>query len=366
MPKGFGKRNNLSKFTQLVSGIAVLLISTVALILTLEGLVRILMPEINFVGESNYLIIENKYGKTFGYKPNVRGVSWGAELYTDNYGFRFDPQGAYQHKKDQSLPSVVILGDSVALGIGVPAKDAFVNLISQQVRGYNFYNASVIMYGVSHYKDVVEQFVIPNQRNLNIKEVFLFYTLNDINNLVPLKGQEFIRQKSGFPEYKNIAGFVKKLTKIYDFNPFLVSHSKLYLLLKKIFYDCSKTWFFYDYQEYRNAQRLRNLGDTMRYIKDALSHEKIELTILVLPYEFQLRENNRQYLLPQEVISAELNKIGVKNYDLYPAVYRLMKEKGFSSRDLFLFNDHCHPSVKGNAIIAQVVLKILDSQTNIK
>jgi len=343
-----------------------MLIATAALILALEGLVRILMPGINFVGESNYLIIENKYGKTFGYKPNVHGVSWGAELYTDNYGFRFDPLEAHMGSKDPSLPSIVILGDSVALGIGIPAKSSFVNLISQQVRGYNFYNTSVIMYGVSHYKDIVDQFVIPNRHNLNIKEVFLFYTLNDINNLVPLKGQEFIRQKSGFPEYKNTVGLVKKLTRIYDFNPFLVSHSKLYLLLKKIFYDCSKTWFFYDYQEYCNAQRLRNFADTMRYIKDTLSHEKIDLTVFVLPYEFQLRETKRKYLLPQEAISAELNKIGVKNYDLYPGVYRLMEEKGFSSRDLFLFNDHCHPSVKGNAVIAQVVLEILDSQMNIK
>jgi hypothetical protein len=365
MPKGSDRRNNLSKFTQLVSAIAVMFITTFALILMLEGLVRILIPEINFVGESNYLIVENKYGKTFGYKPNVSGISWGAQLSTDTYGFRFDFQGTGQDKKDQSLPSVVILGDSVALGIGVPVKDTFVNLISQQVRGYNFYNTSVIMYGVSHYKDVVEQFVIPNCRNLNIKEVFLFYTLNDITNLVSLRGQEFTRQKSGFPEYKNIVSFVKKLTKIYDFNPFLVSHSKLYLLLKKTCYDCSKTWFFYDYQEYFNAQRLRNFSDTMRYLKDALSDEKIGLTVFVLPYEFQLRENNKKYLLPQEVISTELNKIGVKNYDLYPGVYRLMREKGFSSRDLFLFNDHCHPSAKGNAIISQVVLKILNSQMNL-
>ena len=324
-----------------------------------ETVVRFLIPGINFVGESSSLQILNKYGSSSGYKPNAQGISWGAKIYTDNYGFRTNPAQTNARVDDTALPSIVILGDSVTLGIGVQAKDTFANLISQNIQGYLFYNTSVTGYDLANYKDVIEKFIIPRSRELHIKKVLLFYTLNDISRLDPLEMLNFLGQNQGI-EYKGMVTFTNKLREKYDFNRFLIPRSKLYLFLKKCFYDSSKAWFLFDYQEYNNNQSINNLKSTFSDIKIILDKADIELIVFIIPYEFQLRVTDKKYLLPQEIVARELNRINIKNYDLYPAVRKTLNGKNISAKELFLFNDHCHLSVKGHLVVAKEVLKILN------
>ena len=46
---------------------------------------------------------------------------------------------------------------------------------------------------------------------------------------------------------------------------------------------------------------------------------------------------------------------GVELIDLYPEFAREIAEGRVSSRDLFLFNDHCHLSRSGHVVVARVV-----------
>src|SRR5262245_24548791 len=142
-----------------------------------ELAVRILFPKINYVGESSSLLQSGKFGDSFGYRANATGYSWGVSLTTDEFGFRHDPQ---QKPQPKTVPSIVILGDSVPNGIGVEASVTFSTLLANRLQK-RIINTSVTGQGIKDYENVVRYFVIPKRAELNIERAVLFVTLNDVD-----------------------------------------------------------------------------------------------------------------------------------------------------------------------------------------
>ncbi|OGW76170.1 MAG: hypothetical protein A2Z72_00650 [Omnitrophica bacterium RBG_13_46_9] len=353
----------LHKATKSITAVTISLICAILFFVIAEFLVRFLMPEVNFTGESASLVLGRKYGPSRGYAPDSEGVSWGAKIYTDSRGFRVDPKEP--PAEDSSLPSIVILGDSVSLGIGVPAEKTFVNLISRKMGGYNIYNTSVTGYFVSDYRNVVEKFVIPESRQLKIKKVFLFYSLSDVHAHDAIRISKPAGTEKDMIKYGRIGVFIDK-TISYPYSvklkTFLAHHSKLYHVLKKIFHDSSKKWFFQDYNAHKNDKNIDNVISTVDYIRDILSGADIECVVFIIPYEYQLRRKKAYLLLPQKMISRKLGEINIKCYDLYAGVSRALEKESIPAGKLFLFNDHCHLSDIGHRITAQEVLRCLESR----
>jgi GDSL-like Lipase/Acylhydrolase len=310
-----------------------------------ELAVRILFPKINYVGESSSLLQDGKFGDSPGYRANATGYSWGVSLTTDEFGFRHDPQ---QKPQPKTVPAIVILGDSVPNGIGVEASVTFSTLLANRLQK-RIINTSVTGQGIKDYENVVRYFVIPKRAELNIERAVLFVTLNDVDP--DQSGAEAI-QRYHKPFMVRLA---ERLNEAFNFNTWLIQRSKLYLLLKGISYDSSKAWFLGDLDRFRSLDDLKGFSKRLRAIKAALDAAGIPLLVVIVPYEYQLRQPTTENLFPQEMLGKILTEGGFKFLDMRSQFQEAQKQKSLRSSDFFLFNDHAHLSAAGHALVAEAL-----------
>jgi hypothetical protein len=331
------------------------LVSVVAIFVALEISVRVLFPKIGYVGESRSTLWQwNKFGDSYGYRANATGVSWGVPLTTDEFGFRYDPK---QKLQLGTGPSIVILGDSVPNGIGVEVSQTFSTLLENRLHK-RIINTSVTLYSIKDYENVVTYFVVPKRAELDIQRALLFVTLNDVDQSSdaqnPLEQQPASAQ-TPTPAKPVMVRLAEHVNEAFNFNTWLEQRSKLYLLLKSIGYDSSKAWFLADLKRFHNLNDLKAFSDRLRAIKAALDAVGIPMLVVILPYEYQLREPTAENLFPQKVLGKILTEGGFSFLDLRSRFQETEKQKSLGSSDFFLFNDHCHLSAIGHALVAEVL-----------
>ena len=110
------------------------------ILLVLEGVTRVLLPEINFQDSDRALLRPLAYGDSYGWEPNATGICFGKQVAIDEYGFRrlTAPQNYGS--------SWLVLGDSVAFGVGIGAEDTFIQLLQNNLPHTRVWNTSVIGY----------------------------------------------------------------------------------------------------------------------------------------------------------------------------------------------------------------------------
>jgi lysophospholipase L1-like esterase len=315
---------------RVIKRLALLLSSVVfslALVLLLEGLTRILKPEINFQGTERSLLRERVYGETYGWQPNATGVCFGEKVYIDESGFRkiSSPQGYKE--------SWLILGDSVTFGVGVETKDTYAQLLQDDHPEARVWNTAVIGYDARNYRDVFYYLMADEKRLPNLKRVLLFFCLNDVDLDADLETALGKR-----PSKPQLAESVLS---------FLRQNSKLYILTKNTFSDRSKFYFTQDYQLYAGGsdnftETVNILGEISGYLRD----RNIDFTVVILPYEYQLRERNEQNLLPQKRLAASLAEKSISYIDAYDYFAR----QGDAKAD-YLYADFGHFSKKGQRVV---------------
>ncbi|HEY6598221.1 MAG TPA: hypothetical protein VIZ30_02870, partial [Pseudomonadales bacterium] len=69
--------------------------------------------------------------------------------------------------------------------------------------------------------------------------------------------------------------------------------------------------------------------------------------VVVVPYEYQLREATEENRLPQRVLAVQLAAMHVDSLDLYDAFAAYPGAKD----DLFLYADPMHLSAEGHALV---------------
>ena len=299
------------------------ILSAIILLIVLEFIVRLLFPQINYQGNQMSLFVENKFHKTMGLKPNATGEFFGKEISTDDFGFR-------KMKIPQNFnESWLFLGDSVTFGVGVDTDKIFPQLIQNRFQTIRILNTALVGYSTINYLDIVET-ILPEHDD--IRKIVLFFCLNDIYgnlNLTP----------------NNISMKEKILS-------FLRSNSKLYMLLKKSFFDRSKTYALYDIGLYndRNYNTERYLNAIVK-IKSISDKYGIDFLVVILPYEYQLRMNGLK--APQQFLKDFLTKKSIHFIDLYDDFTLL------NSEDYFLYGDPMHLSPVGHKAVAQKLSEIL-------
>lgn len=321
----------------------------------LEIGVRVFCPRINFVGESGALFRARKFGETFGYVANVTGTSWGAELVTDRLGFR-SASGA-DATAARTLPSILIVGDSVPNGIGVDFPRTLSSLLGARL-SKRIVNTSVTGYGAVDYENVVRHFVLDHHATLDVERVLLFVTLNDLVG----GSADAIRaslDERGAAREPSPTAFAERVDSAIGFNSWLIGRSKLYLLLKSFAYDASKRWFRADEVRFHDDRLVEALSTTVQSIDRMLASVGVPLTIVVLPYEFQLREPSADVWFPQQRLREAFLRAKLSVLDLSDDFRAAMKRDALSSKDFFLFNDHCHLSARGHALVSDVLSRAL-------
>jgi len=302
---------------------AYLLATSLLVLIAMEFAVRALFPGINYQGVQQSLFVERKFNQTMGLKSNSTGEIFGIDINTDEHGFR---KMIHPDNYDKSW---LLLGDSVTFGVGIATELTFPQLIQNEFARTKIWNTATVGYSTLDYLNVVDVML---RKHNDIKKVVLAFCLNDV--------------------YGNLSLNPTKTSVKEKLFSFLRSNSKLYLLIKKSFFDRSKTHALYDLGLYKDGNSdIRKHLNAITSIKSQLDESNIDFLVVILPYEYQLRVGELK--APQDLLSDFFAKHNIESIDLYEEFTEL------DSGALFLYGDPMHLSPLGHKVVAKKMVEIL-------
>ncbi|MBN2089844.1 SGNH/GDSL hydrolase family protein [candidate division KSB1 bacterium] len=297
-----------------------------------ELAIRYFYPQISALGTSRHLFIDSLYYDSSGLKKLSSGVSNGIMVKVDEYGF-------WKYRKAISLQnsSLLILGDSVTMGIGVQADSTFVGLMHTCLTDKNALNPSMIGYNIRDYYNLTRHFIIDRNNDFRISDLLIFWCLNDVYTDVTS-----VEQPGG------------KLRYVFsDLLIWIRSNSRLYMFIKTLFFDRPKTYFDFDKKYYaQDNSSFRNSIDYFLKIKEICTASHINFTIFLLPYEYQFRDKNLTDNPPQQLMVEELHQKNVTVLNIAVNFDHVNDEK-----QLYLYGDGIHFSPKGHRYIFNYLKK---------
>ena len=328
------------------------------LILIIEGAVRLLYSEILPQNLDPNLFEPFKYRDTYGYKSNSHGNEFGASYITDDHGFRINEKSR-QHKVPSQHKTVLVLGDSVSVGIGINADEGYPYLLETRLTAQRVLNASVTGYGISDYVAALQGTI----RDVKPDQVLIGFCLNDTSvtsqaNILSMI-QRRKEQMESIPDEKRYPNpAVRWLRYINDnyfnFNDALKKYSRTYLLLKSLATDSSRDYFAADEAMYKDPRTLEFLTNEFFRLKELAQAHHASLVIFLFPYEFQLRSPGRETQLPQRIIRQAGLRAGVTIFDLYDDLSNYLRSYQVMSKSIYLFNDPMHFNARGHQVIANL------------
>ena len=331
---------------------------TIALVLAVEMVVRITMPEITSINEDRQLYLTNKYSDSYGLRPNSSGYSFGVKISTDGDGFRIvAPASSAPPEK-----TILLLGDSVSLGVGVPGEQTFCGLLAARLPEYRIINSAVTGYTTKDYYNVA-QALLSRQK---FSGIIVGLCLNDfvgisqqkmVSNLQQQQNQANDRAK----RYPNaVIRFLRYVNDEYfAFNNILRGYSRTYLLLKYFAADFPKNWFRADAALYRAPGIEQLVSQQLTRLYRLARRHNCWMLIVVFPYEYQLRRDDSQLRFPQQLLQQISQQQRLPLISLYSDFARAMRQQELQSRQLFLFNDPMHFSAAGHRLAADAIHQLL-------
>jgi len=302
------------------------------IILLLEAGIRIIFPNIKSQSIDRNIIIDNKYYNSPGLKPNTHGTVNDVMFYIDKYGF-----SKFFSSVNESKKAWLFLGDSVTMGIGVENDSTFAGRVHNLSKMHNVLNPSTIGYNLRDYVNIVQYFVVEKKLNFNIHHVTLFWCLNDVY--------------SDISSFDTPGGNVRLI--FGDLLRYVRFKSRIYLLLKNIFFDRAKSYYFFDAAFYdKNNNNFQSSIQNIKRINKLCKDRNIYFEIVLLPYEYQLRFKSEDNLKPQSLMKRELIADNVCVLD--PIDYLISQKQ--KSKKFYLFGDGIHFSDFGHKIISEYIL----------
>jgi hypothetical protein len=299
------------------------------LFILFELAIRIGYPEIKLSGTSKNILIDSLHNSSVGLKKNTTGISLGAKKSTNQYN-----SWKYKNELSPKGPIDLYLGDSAVMGIGIENDSTFVGILSSS---RNILNPSLIGYSVMDYKNVLLSFISKKEIGSQIKRVFLFWTLNDVyDNFETKSSPEIGNENILFPVIK-----------------FLRQNSKAFIFIKHLISDRSEIYYRYDKQYYTSENLLdKSIINNLDEISRICRVNNIELTLCLLPYEYQLREGYERNSEPQQVIIEHFKSSGNRIIDLGV----LLSHQRQNFEELYLYKDGIHFSIMGHKQIAKILM----------
>ncbi|MGR9106634.1 MAG: hypothetical protein ACU843_06840 [Gammaproteobacteria bacterium] len=313
--------------------------------------------DIVFLGNSRNLFAPAAFGTSRGNAKNVEALSFGAPVFTDEYGFRI-PRPGSAHNSVPKRETILILGDSVAFGPGLDEPQTFSGMLREGFPDLEIYNSAVIGYSTRDYRNVVDYFL---SSNIKINRVFLLFCLNDLSTVSAREIEQRIEPgtKSQGPTIQTGQGkpFVEALKSFTAFeamNDFLRSNSKFYLLLKGILTDPQARYWSADSRLYGDANHAQFLSgmDDIEHIAAALRRNRVALTVILAPFEYQLRNPDLKTRLPQTKLTEFFAEHSIESIDSIPSF--IAQEA--PSQAFFLAYDPMHFSEKGHRVIFGLIV----------
>lgn len=310
------------------------IVAIIILLLLAEFAVRIFVPEIQTQGSKKTILVDSTYYTTHALKPFASATTYGARIEVDRYGFR-----KCSVPVDATKRSWLFLGDSVTFGIGVEGDSIFAGILQTEIDSLNVLNPSASGNNIENYVDIFRYFVLDSAYHFNITRVSMFWCLNDI--------------------YMSISDFEipgGKLRYLFsDILTYIRIHSRLYHFTKSLLFDRPKTYFRFDLAPYQTKGKdFQNAVARISEINQLCRERNISFDIVLLPYEYQLREHN---FVPQIELTKALRKHNINILDFFSG-----NKDNYDSKRYFLYGDGIHFSNYGHRQIAQLLLDHLSSK----
>lgn len=310
--------------------------AVIVLFLLLEICVRIFIPEIILSGTSSNLIIDSLYNDSPGIKSNTIGYSGGEVKETNAYH-----SWKYHKPVSANKRKLLFLGDSVTMGVCVENDSTFGGILNNGSDSVSIINPSLIGYSSKDYANVFNHIVKMDELNLKFSSVVIFWTLNDTY--------------SNYPDDKSPAfSSTGILNLIVDF---FRRNSKAYHFLKNLTSDRPRAYYEYDRQFYTKSNPLLlNAVRNIESIASACDSLNINFLLVLLPYEFQIRNSKQAGIfVPQEILIDKLNIGDSRILDLS----EMLKNESENSGNYYLYGDGIHFNERGNSLIAGILKSYL-------
>lgn len=322
----------------------------IALIFIIEAFVRIIFPDLIICGVKGSYLQQNKYGTSYGFKPNINGYIFEKKFLTDNSGFRInDLAMSIANPKLK----ILVLGDSISLGLGVEAQDAFPYILQKDITDCQVINTSVPGYGMDDYYNILTDL----SKKIDFDGIIVSVCLDDFSATVQGYIKNFFdvgNRREKLIRNPFLRFLVRFNNSIFDFNSFLREHSKTYMLLRDRVMDASKVIFEAQDSIYSMPQIDIRIQSSMQKLVNLASRDNKWIIFVVIPFEYQLRDNiNDQVLKLQRIINEVATKAFFPVIDLYP-YFKKSLEYSYMHSSL-LYCDAMHFSKKGNQIAAKVI-----------
>ncbi|MEM3074542.1 MAG: SGNH/GDSL hydrolase family protein [Candidatus Pacearchaeota archaeon] len=257
-------------------------------------------------------------GLTHEHVPNKSVFLYGVEIKTNSLGLRSNTE--YEIRKSENITRILILGDSIVLGWGVPYENIFSEKLNENL-GDNY---EVINAGVGNYNTKSELSVLNNLLYLKPDKVILVFYLND------------------FEEVKYSDNFIIKNSYLYNF---------LFDKFISIKYKDNSNYYL---NLIGNEEAISDTKDSLVKMINIAKEENIEFVLVYFPDLRNLSsENNERVKVFIETIKRENPEI----------IYIDLSDsfKGFSERELWVSNEDAHPNAIAHKIVADKIYKELKS-----
>ena len=123
------------------------------LLLLLELIVRITLPEIQLQGLDRKILLDSVYFSSPGLRENSNGMSNGVIKSVDINRFWKVNNSTVKNVKRK----ILFLGDSATMGIGVENDSTFAGLLNSFLEDAIVYNSSLIGYSSKDYLNIVQK-----------------------------------------------------------------------------------------------------------------------------------------------------------------------------------------------------------------
>jgi hypothetical protein len=306
--------------------------------------------DIPLLGTSVNLLIKKTDGTNLENAKNASGISFGEKVYTDHMGFRIPP--GYDDKNRKYSSAILILGDSTGFGPSVKEEKIAAGLLRTNLPDTKIYNSCVIGYCTDDYKSAARSFLLSNS---DIKAAYLLYCLNDVypNNPVFTNKAYIGSVRPG------LVDSMKKLSFIDRLNNLLRAHSRLYVFLKGVLTNTCERYWLSDYFLYAHMtdSELKSKLQPIFDIADMMKRRGIYFKVIIIPYEYQVSNDDPAIYLPNTKIISELDQAQTGYMDLLP----VFRSSGVPAGKLFLRYDGIHLSATGHKIVYEAIAKDLRS-----
>ena len=337
------------------------LIFAIFLLLVAEGAVRLFSDQ-HFLGYSRKLFIPHAFGASRGNAQSVEAIAFGGKVFTDANGFRVPRSSLGKPaSEDDGRPEIVLLGDSVGFGSGVPEEETMAGLLRNALPRWNVINASVVGYSTNDYKNVFDHFVADRQ---SIDHIFLIFCMNDVSDYSSVNIRASLTEQEvakGTDNDQNqpripIIDDLKQFSWALNINSYLRPRSKLFVWLKNRLIDL-------DQREKVYTERFRSPDENvypslqpLKYIADQARAKNLRFTVVISPFVSHVAKPISDNVFPQEVLKHYFIE---NDIDFIDALSVMEPEH---AETYFLTDDIMHLSSAGHHAIYRLMLSELSPQ----